>query len=533
MLKKILMIGLFAMVMVSSVYGACVTPVENVTINTNSVLCGDSSTIYNLNDSDGGGVIRIGASNIVLDCNGTTLLGNRTTGSSGINRAGEYTNVTIKNCNLSNYYQGIFLYSGNEYNVTGCHFHNNSESQIKMRNPKRHNINNNTFYLQNYTASVSTGFGIYLYNDGGNNTIEDNTFTGTSYAIRINDNVINSTIQGNTITNPFYNGIMARDEAVNTYIYSNTISGAPHNSIAINVNDSIVSHNTLSNDQHHCIDMNAETSTGTALSNITVYNNSCTYTTSFLNANAFYLFNASDINIQFNRVVDAPANGIFIDNYKNSTGNTFQDNTIGLSSSSSGYCVFHDGDSNTFQNNTFSNCNSRSIRDTGGDSIYTDNSYTEGYCGIWADTNPNRVNITVNETSTQYHRITTANSGQTRLYYNGRKAFNIDGNTIEVYDLTAPNNDIVNFISGALINRDVTDVSMSLSSGDHFWIIDFDSYVSLQTMDFSVILVFMVLGIILFGLGLGFKFMDHEYFGYVLMLIGIIWMLGIVSFYLI
>ncbi|MBR9690563.1 hypothetical protein GOV08_02655, partial [Candidatus Woesearchaeota archaeon] len=61
---------------------ACTTPVDNLTINNDTVLCNGT---YNIADT-GNGLIIINASGITLECNNTVL--NGTTAGIGINISG-------------------------------------------------------------------------------------------------------------------------------------------------------------------------------------------------------------------------------------------------------------------------------------------------------------------------------------------------------------------------------------------------------------------------------------------------------------
>ncbi|MBI5698564.1 MAG: right-handed parallel beta-helix repeat-containing protein, partial [Thaumarchaeota archaeon] len=84
----------------------CTDVYDNMIITTNTTLC---PRIYNIADAGAVGVIIIGASNIMLDCNGATL--NGAASGVGIYHSG-FNYVTMKNCNIYNYSTGIYLASG-------------------------------------------------------------------------------------------------------------------------------------------------------------------------------------------------------------------------------------------------------------------------------------------------------------------------------------------------------------------------------------------------------------------------------------
>jgi hypothetical protein len=74
-----------------------------VTSTENNTLCGGGN--YQFNDTGNDGVIIVMSDNVLLDCNGTTIIGNSS--GRGIVVSGSRTNVTIRNCNVNKYYQGI------------------------------------------------------------------------------------------------------------------------------------------------------------------------------------------------------------------------------------------------------------------------------------------------------------------------------------------------------------------------------------------------------------------------------------------
>ncbi len=100
-MKKVILIlcFLFCIVLSLGVSGvSCTsTPVEDCTVDAN--LQFEADGIFTLNDTNGNGAIIIGANDVTLDCNGSTIKGNFTGSSVGIYQNFK-TNVTIKNCTL-------------------------------------------------------------------------------------------------------------------------------------------------------------------------------------------------------------------------------------------------------------------------------------------------------------------------------------------------------------------------------------------------------------------------------------------------
>lgn len=133
-------------------------------INSDTVLCPGT---YYLNDVDTNGVIIINASNITLDCNGTVLNGNRTGGSVGISngylnkRSGvitknSYSDVTVKNCIIEDYFIGLFW-----INATGGSVENNNISNSVRTGIDSYYSFNNT-YTNNKVINTNGG----AYYDG-------------------------------------------------------------------------------------------------------------------------------------------------------------------------------------------------------------------------------------------------------------------------------------------------------------------------------------------------------------------------------
>ena len=85
--------------------GGLIVPTDGMVITENSIFV---PGVYNLPNG-----ITIASSNIVLDGNGATLNGAGTQYVTGIEVPGTFANVTVKNCIVENYWDGIFLRSPN------------------------------------------------------------------------------------------------------------------------------------------------------------------------------------------------------------------------------------------------------------------------------------------------------------------------------------------------------------------------------------------------------------------------------------
>jgi len=98
----------------------CIPPSDNFVIEKDTLFCKGT---YNVNDSGNKGVLIINSSNITLDCNNATIIGN---GSGvGIFNNG-FNNVIIKNCNISNYNVGTELKNAVNNTIQDCNYTENS-----------------------------------------------------------------------------------------------------------------------------------------------------------------------------------------------------------------------------------------------------------------------------------------------------------------------------------------------------------------------------------------------------------------------
>ena len=151
----------------------------------------------NLNMSGSNYVMVVHTDNITVDCNNSHIYGNNTVGK-GINIV-NHKNVTIKNCEFSNYvvdlngldteyiylYNNSFLINGSSYNII---------------------LGGNNLFVENNTVISGYTAGIYLYGNVINASIKNNNLSmisSSSNALRSNDanfhynvNYFNNTIIG-------------------------------------------------------------------------------------------------------------------------------------------------------------------------------------------------------------------------------------------------------------------------------------------------------------------------------------------------
>jgi len=125
----------------------------------------EPETFYLASDLSGnqsyGVCIEIKTDNVTLDCNNHILLGENQASTKGI-KISNFKNITLKNCNISNYEVGLFIDNSNLSNIQNCSFNSNSYG-ILLSNSAKNNSFNETKFASN---SIS---GIYLNGSDSNN----------------------------------------------------------------------------------------------------------------------------------------------------------------------------------------------------------------------------------------------------------------------------------------------------------------------------------------------------------------------------
>jgi len=189
-------------------------------------------TILNNNLVCSGLALKINTDDIILDCSGFNISGNGT--SSGILVNAD--NVTIKNCNIYNFTEGISM---------------NESSSSKIIN---NTINNNTKGIGFYNITAGSNNNSVIYNDIIYNT-ESGIHVKDSYGNNVSDNLINYnrngisvldsyevTIFNNTISDNSDNGIYMEDNSKRNSIIKNMVL---YNDVGININETNVINNSI------------------------------------------------------------------------------------------------------------------------------------------------------------------------------------------------------------------------------------------------------------------------------------------------
>lgn len=294
--------------------------------------------------------IIIDSDNIVLDGAGRTITGSPT--GKGVSLI-ERTGVTIKNLNVGEFSQGIYLYSSSNNILIGNTASNNGARGIYLENS-----GNNT--LTSNTASSNGDTGIFLFYPSNNNTLTGNTTSNNAFAGIFILNSSNNTLAGNTTQeNRFDIHIQASlDGYCNNNITSTTGSGGrpiKYFSSAVSISDETLSELILCN------------ADGSSINNVTIDDGSAT------SKNNGLILNRTDFSTIANVNSSNNFNGIFLSSSNNNTltGNTASNNAYkgialddgsnnnntlaGNIASNNTNGIFIRGSSNTLAGNTASN----------------------------------------------------------------------------------------------------------------------------------------------------------------------------------
>jgi uncharacterized delta-60 repeat protein len=316
-------------------------PRDELNITTDTWLCSGryeiGNTVAVLN-----GVVNFNAGNITLTCLGTIIHGNKT--GYGIFSA-DYTNITIKDCYLSNHSTGIYVDDADNSNITNNTVYNSSGTStgILVRYTSGIEVSDNTVTDQSW--------GIYTYGNY-NNTFLRNNASYNSYGFYFpatSTGEVNSSVLDNTACDNEYGFYLTK--LINGTVRNNT---ACSNTVSHGIyvgND----FNTLTNNTAYD---NSNTGIYVSGNNNTLINN-----TAYDNSNGFYVYSSG---AQYNNFTENRAysnsNGFLI---SYGSGNVFYNNTA-YSNTAEGFSSSQGAYDNTFEENEVYSNGQSGIRFTGG-----------------------------------------------------------------------------------------------------------------------------------------------------------------------
>ena len=218
-----------------------------------------------------------GGSNVLVDCQGKSIVGTNTTGTYGV-----YTtqfNTTVKNCVISNFPIGIHYYGS-----SGGAIQNNTISSISLygihlntsansNDVRSNNILAGTSALRLWGASSNTlfnntlnasSYGLFLDNSANSNTITRNSImsSGTAVLLSASSNIIaNNTISstsgtgmqitwdyGNSLSNVLANNTISSSTGVGVYIVSGNDNTFTNNAMTSGTGTGLLFDNALAHD---------------------------------------------------------------------------------------------------------------------------------------------------------------------------------------------------------------------------------------------------------------------------------------------
>lgn len=236
--KKIILYGAIVLLMMMGVYGSqpCITPVDNTVLGNgnNSVLCTGN---YNLIDAASNGIIVISGSNVRLDCNGSTIRGNRATNSKGIVSFGK-VNVTVINCKIKDYYWGIQMTGANRIRIQNNTFSNNSNRDLSL------SLNHSIISGNSFNDSVTA----FYLSAAWYNNISGNSFLHDDYNIWIDNKAKYNRFYNNNFTHcEFSPCIDIRTQSNYNQIYDNRFTTIDRAIRILNTNHTKIEKNNITN----------------------------------------------------------------------------------------------------------------------------------------------------------------------------------------------------------------------------------------------------------------------------------------------
>ena len=344
--------------------------------------------------------INIGKDNIVLDGAGYSITGTGT--GYGIFLSGR-TGVTIKNCVVTKFSNGIRLASSPNNTLTGNTASSNTNSGIYLLSSSNNTLEGNTadnntyygIYLYSSTLNTLTGnpvsnnkfAGIYLYESSSNNTLEGNTasnnFCGINLCWLSNDNTItNNNITASSTLGAF--GILFQTGSNNNTInknkitYNNTNPNKPgivgikvvcdSSMYLLGSSGNTITGNIITMNQLNPSKWSQGIRIGERSNNTTILNNNITVNGGALSA-SIYLFSSSNNRIMDNSLTTSGSSGygvylsagtgVYLS--EGSNYNTFSGNNISAVGNSGVGIRLASSSNNTLEGNTVNSSSAPSI----------------------------------------------------------------------------------------------------------------------------------------------------------------------------
>ncbi len=160
--------------------------------------------------------INITANNITFNCQGYNIDSNDTSNTYGIHIARTSitdTNITVKNCNVTNWYNGIYLYNARNNTLANNTANSNGDSGIYFVGSSNNNLTNN--------AANSNYYGIHLFSNSNNNILTNNAANYNSYGIRLSSSSNNNITGGSVALSSTSDYYLSSAGATNNFTNTN------------------------------------------------------------------------------------------------------------------------------------------------------------------------------------------------------------------------------------------------------------------------------------------------------------------------
>jgi len=465
---KMLLVLTILLVLSSFAYSACVEPTDDLSITEDTVLCNNGGTPWQLNDSAADGLIQIGASDVTLDCNGSTIVGN----GSGIGiQNNNQDNITIQGCKIVAYEYNIRFGGGSNYGLIqnnhienytnhGILFSSSPYNTAKLNNITETKNDNTRYAIRSYRSS-------YL-NISYNRMLDGAVGFACSEAnyINFNNNYINNTgkegvissmcnysqYQNNQIEYTNLTGIRISG-GLNTIIDNNNLSTISRAAIGSSCQNCNISNNKILDSQHGGITL-LNINTDFIGNNTKIYGNYISgYSSNDLEShggitigvgNKIEIYN----NLIFNLTSDNPyCTGIKLyGSNENLSNNYIFNNTINFTS----YCIWQSGINITWESNKIANCNNTYIfidADQNTEIYEKSNFINNIYDSVaMIDIVDEWINVSINESGSK--DLILPNNGIVNFTSSIRHDFSVDNNTVTVRPTPDYSFRILNVTSG-------------------------------------------------------------------------------------
>ena len=353
---KLPIIILLTILAAASVWGAACT----TTPNQNSCSVSSSLTLvpgtYYANDTGGGvGAINIAASNVVLDCSGSTIIGNSSSSYFIVTNAAK--NITIKNCIAQNYSNGMKILNTNDTIIQGFSLTNFSAAGITLQGSKNITVQDSYIYQDRQLA----GKGVTITTSGNDHKVQNTTIIFTQPAetpifMGIENTLTTSTsmnFSNNTVSGG-YIGIQTYGN--NTVITNNVVKNSSWNGIQYYSYGNTVYQNTIQNYRHHGIDTHNDLNVTISGNTVSSYNTITNDGGSIFSIGdaAIFLAQSKNDSVHHNTILVTQASGIgvAIEGGNQSYSNVVHNNTVQAPL----YCIYDSANNTFWHQNSLSDC---------------------------------------------------------------------------------------------------------------------------------------------------------------------------------